>query len=77
MILYPGHEFAPPLAAFPIFKLDASSSVIYNLYEGDARGVSILMTNHGVAIEIINSTRGGIDGEIWERGNGGQIEIPD
>jgi hypothetical protein len=29
-------------------------------------------------IEIINNTRGGIEGEIWERGNGGgggQIEI--
>ena len=30
-----------------------------------------------VTIEIINNTRGGIEGEIWERGNGGQIEIPD
>jgi hypothetical protein len=29
------------------------------------------------AIEIINNTRGSIEGEIWERGNGGQIEIPD
>jgi hypothetical protein len=28
-------------------------------------------------IEIINNTRGGIEGEIWERGNVGQIEIPD
>jgi hypothetical protein len=28
-------------------------------------------------IEIINNTRGGIEGEIWERGNWGQIEIPD
>jgi hypothetical protein len=24
-----------------------------------------------------NNTRGGIEGEIWERGNRGQIEIPD
>jgi hypothetical protein len=32
MILYPGPKFAPPLAAFPNFNLDASSSVIYNLY---------------------------------------------
>jgi hypothetical protein len=32
MILYPGPKFAPPLAAFPNFILDASSSVIYNLY---------------------------------------------
>ena len=31
----------------------------------------------GRRIEIINNTRGGIEGEIWERGNGGQIEIPD
>ena len=38
-ILYPGLEFAP-LAAFPIFKLDASSSVIYNLYG----------RNHGVIL---------------------------
>jgi ApbE superfamily uncharacterized protein (UPF0280 family) len=29
----------------------------------------------GDGIEIINNTRGGIKGEIWERGNGGQIEI--
>ena len=28
-------------------------------------------------IEIINNTRGGIEGEILECGNGGQIEIPD
>ena len=28
-------------------------------------------------MEIINKTRGGIANEIWERGNGGQIEIPD
>jgi hypothetical protein len=28
-------------------------------------------------MEIINNTKGGIEGEIWERGNGGQIEIPD
>ena len=28
-------------------------------------------------IEIINNTRGSIEGEIWERGNGGKIEIPD
>jgi hypothetical protein len=28
-------------------------------------------------IEIINNTRGGIEGEIWERGNGGQMEILD
>jgi hypothetical protein len=30
-------------------------------------------------IEIINNTRGSIEGEIWERSNynGGQIEIPD
>jgi hypothetical protein len=29
------------------------------------------------AIEIINNTRGGIEDEIWERGNGWQIEILD
>ena len=36
-------------------------------------------TNSGPSIEIINNTRarGGIEGEILERGNGGQIEIPD
>jgi hypothetical protein len=28
-------------------------------------------------IEIINNTRGGIEGEILECGNGGQIEISD
>jgi hypothetical protein len=28
-------------------------------------------------MEIINNTRGRIEGEICERGNGGQIEIPD
>ena len=28
----------------------------------------------GGGIEIINNTRGGIEGEIWERGNGGQID---
>ena len=27
-----GLEFAPPIAAFPKFTLDAPSSVIYNLY---------------------------------------------
>jgi hypothetical protein len=30
-----------------------------------------------VNIEIINNTRGGIECEIWEHGNGGQIEIAD
>jgi hypothetical protein len=38
-ILHPGLEFAPPLAAFPIFKLDASSSVIYNLYAGNPKSL--------------------------------------
>ena len=27
-------------------------------------------------IEIINNTRGGIEGEIWERGDWGQIQVP-
>jgi hypothetical protein len=30
-----GTWICPPLAAFPIFNLDASSSVIYNLYGWD------------------------------------------
>ena len=28
-------------------------------------------------IEIINNTRGGIQRKIWERANGGQIQVPD
>ena len=38
----------------------------------------IMWPTRGVsAIEIINNTRGGIEDEIWERGNGWQIEILD
>jgi hypothetical protein len=44
-ILYPGLEFAPSLAAFPIFKLDASSSVIYNLY--GPLGIGCIRFKHG------------------------------
>ena len=29
------------------------------------------------SIEIINNTRGGIQGKIWKRANGGQIQVPD
>ena len=28
----------------------------------------------GDGIEIINNTRGGIEGEIWECGNGGKLK---
>ena len=28
-------------------------------------------------IEIINNTRGDIEGKIWERGDWGQIQVPD
>jgi hypothetical protein len=42
-ILYPGLEFAPPLAAFPIFKLDASSSVIYNLYGRNLKNLTKIL----------------------------------
>ena len=33
--------------------------------------------NGVVSIEIINNTRGGIQSKIWERANGGQIQVPD
>ena len=37
----------------------------------------VFIADKAQRIEIINSTRGGIEDEIWERGDGGHIEIPD
>jgi hypothetical protein len=45
----------------------------YNGFVSNAR-VSACMY---FLVEIINNTRGGIEGDTWERGNGGQIEILD
>jgi hypothetical protein len=47
-----GTWICPPLVAFPIFNLDASSSVIYNLYED--HGVSILMMNGMAAVTRVD-----------------------
>ena len=46
------------------------SSSIGISWEKQARG-------SGWCIEIINNTRGGIQSKIWERANGGQIQVPD